>query len=48
MRVDHSDSPTIEYITIYHIFEESRLSHTGLSYDIDMTCSIDGLDSESF
>ena len=46
MRIDHSDSSTIEDIGIYHILEESRLSHTSLSYDIDVTSSIYRLEPE--
>ena len=48
MRVDHSDSATIEDICIDHILKESRLSHTCLSDNIDVTCSIYGFESKSF
>ena len=46
MWVDHRDSSTIEDVCVYHILEESRLSHTCLSYDIDMTSPIYRLESE--
>ena len=48
MRIDHSNSTTIQDICIDHIFKKGWFSHSGLSDDIYMSSSIDRLDSKPF
>ena len=48
MWVDHGDPTSIQYIGVDHILEEGRFSHTSFSDNVDMSSTIDGLESKSF
>lgn len=46
MRIDDGDTTPASYIGRDHIFEKRRLSHTSLSDNIDVSSSVDRLESE--
>ena len=46
MRINQSYTTTRHDIRVYHIFEKCRFSHSGFSDDIDMSSSIDRLDTK--